>query len=153
MARSEQLLILNEFEGRRQPSDELVKRAKAYQATQDVYDTNPVSVWASISNTRDSEKLSETESKARRALIVAKIMGRTTIAMTVMSPTIVTDIVTGNRFDRQLRKEYPNEFTVPSPNPEWSERPVLTQPAEQIASALLEHEAGIVASQDMAIAA
>lgn len=149
MNRSEQLPALNEFEGRPQPSERLIKRASAFQSAHESAMTHPVFIWGVARNLLDYNRADLAESVPKRRFIEAGIVFRTAACLVLTAPANAEEAVTRIRFESQLRREYPSAFTVPPPYPTWSRWPVLGQPAEFLAAALLAHEAGAVASADM----
>ncbi len=88
-------------------------------------------------NENDVDKMFKPDSsRFESTILFTKMIVRTAVGMSLMLPAIVSRTIRGSQFKHQLQKEYPVEFMVPSPNPEWSRRPVLKKPLEHYAEVL-----------------
>lgn len=137
MSQFEQLAVLGEFTGRPEPSEELLERAANYQRADMALDTNPIVRVTEAANRKDYNRFDKESSGVKQVLLFGRMLGRTATAVALTSPAIASCVVAEKRFEKRLRKEYP-ELLVPSPDPLWSTRPVLARPARDYADALVE---------------
>ncbi|HEX5456295.1 MAG TPA: hypothetical protein VFW77_02910 [Candidatus Saccharimonadales bacterium] len=130
--------LLNEFVGRTEPSPELVDRAQGLVEVWDEINQGPAMIYARAANETTYDKIDATDSKVMRGLYKAVIVGRASLSLLMDSPRIVKCMVSESSFERQLKREYGWTFHKPSPNPEYSRRPVPKKPIVDYARELIE---------------
>lgn len=130
--------LLNEFVGRAEPSPVLVEKAQGLTELYDEINQGPAMIYARVANEATYDKIDTTDSKVMKGLYKAVIIGRASLSLLMDSPRIVKYMVNEGSFERKLKREYGWAFHKPSPNPEFSRRPVLKRPAVNYARELIE---------------
>lgn len=130
--------LLNEFVGRTEPSPALVEKAHGLTELYDEINQGPAMIYARAANEATWDRVDATDSKVMKGLYTAVIVGRASLSLLMDAPRIVKYMVSEGSFERKLKREYGWAFLKPSPNPEFSRRPVLKRPAVNYARELIE---------------